>query len=331
MYKDKKVLIAGGTGTIGIPLVRKLRQRGAHITVVSMDSPEYALQVLADTDTFIQKDLTQLDACLEVTRNQEYVFNLIGIKGSTGIGESKVASYLVPMLWYQTNLMEAAFRNKAQRFLFVSSICGYPQSDIPKEEDTMWNGLPKQNDRIPGLAKRIGEIQGEAYLREYGWDAVRIVRPSNVYGPFDDFEPATAQVIPALIRRCLDGENPIKVWGDGSAIRDFVFSEDVAEWILAAFEKAPPCIPINLGNGTGMSIKEAAETIVRNMPEPPRIEWDKEKPSGDPVRILSMARAKAYLGNLPQTPFDEGIRKTIAWFVDNRGLLQKRGDRHHVR
>jgi GDP-L-fucose synthase len=260
-YAGKCVLVAGGTGTIGIPLVRKLHMLGATITVVSMDPPEFAQKVFNENITFIRKDLTQLDHCIKVTEGQDYVFNLIGIKGSTGIGEAKVASYLVPMLWYQTNLMEAAFRNKITRYLFVSSICGYPQSAVPKEEDTMWNGLPKQNDRIPGLAKRIGEIQGEAYLQEFGWDAVRIVRPSNVYGPFDDFNPATAQVVPALIRRCLDGENPLKVWGDGSAIRDFVFSEDLADWLLIAFEKAPPCLPVNLGNGSGISIKELAEII----------------------------------------------------------------------
>jgi GDP-L-fucose synthase len=330
-YTGKRVLVAGGTGTIGIPLVRKLHRLGATITVVSMDPPEFAQKVFGENILFVRKDLTQLENCIQVTEGQEYVFNLIGIKGSTGIGETKVASYLVPMLWYQTNLMEAAFRNKVTRYLFVSSICGYPQSAVPKEEDTMWNGLPKQNDRIPGLAKRIGEIQGEAYLHEFGWDAVRIVRPSNVYGPFDDFNPATAQVIPSLIRRCLDGENPLKVWGDGSAIRDFVFSEDLAEWLLVAFEKAPPCLPINLGNGSGITIKELAEVIAQRVSHPPKIEWDAEKPTGDPVRVLSMERAKKYLGILPQTPLENGIRKTIEWYIDNKELLQKKGDRYYAR
>ena len=154
------------------------------------------------------------------------VFNLVGIKGSVGIGETKVASYLVPMLRFQTNLMEASFLEGVDRFLFVGSVCSYPQAEV-HFEDNMWNGMPKQNDRIPGIAKRVGELMGEAYQLEYGWDAVRIVRPSNVYGPYDDFNPATAQVIPALINRMVNGENPVKVWGDGSAIRDFIYSEDV--------------------------------------------------------------------------------------------------------
>jgi len=327
MYKNKKVLVAGGTGTIGIPLVKKLMELRAEVTVVSVDRPEYARSVLGDDVPFVQSDLTNFDNCLLATKNQDYVFNLVGIKGSVGLGEAKVATYFVPMLWYQTNLMEASFRNGISRYLFVGSICSYPQSSVPKKEDDMWDGMPKQNDRFPGLAKRIGEVQGMTYLQEHGWDAVRIVRPSNVYGPFDDFDPASAQVIPALIRRMVGGENPVKVWGDGSAVRDFVFSEDVVDWMLIALEKAPPCVPINLGTGTGITIREVAETIAQCVPKPPRIEWDAMKPSGDPVRILSMDRAKELLGFKPKTSFREGVRKTVDWYLANAELAgqKKRG------
>jgi len=331
MYENKKVLVAGGTGTIGIPLVERLIEAEAKVTVVSMDSPEFASMLFGDKVSFQQRDLTDLANCLSATEGQDYVFNLVGIKGSAGIGETKVASYFVPMLWYQTNLMEAAFRNSISRYLFVSSICGYAQSSIPKEEDSMWDGMPKQNDRFPGLAKRIGEVQGETYLQQYGWDAVRIVRPSNVYGPFDDFNPVTAQVIPALIRRMVDGENPVTVWGDGQAVRDFIFSEELADWLLVALEKAPPCLPINLGSGKGTTIKELAETIAQCIPEPPRIEWDKTKPSGDSVRILSVERAKELLGFELKTELKEGIKKTIDWYLRHRDLASKIGARYYGR
>ncbi len=337
MYKDRKVLVAGGTGTIGIPLVKRLIELKANVTVVSMDSVEYSRAVLGDKVFFMRRDLTNFNNCLDATKNQDYVFNLVGIKGSTGIGETKVASYFVPMLRFQTNLMEASFRNGVSRYLFVSSVCAYPQSSLPKEEDCLWNGLPKQNDRIPGLAKRIGEVQGEAYLQEYGWEAVRIVRPSNVYGPFDDFDPATAQVIPALIRRMIDGENPVKVWGDGSAVRDFIFSEEVAYWMLVALEKAPPCVPINLGSGKGTAIKELAETIAQCVSEPPRIEWDTAKPSGDSVRILSMERAKKLIGFQSKTNLKEGIKKTVDWYLGNaelahpkKGYTMRRKERRYL-
>lgn len=333
-WKDTRVLVAGGTGTIGIPLVSKLINHGAEVKVVSIDSPKYAKTVFSmslENDfnkvRFLQKDLTKLENCIEVTQDQDCVFNLIGIKGSTGIGETKVASYLVPMLWFQTNLMEASFRNDIDRYLFTSSICGYPQSKVPKEEDTIWNGMPKQNDRIPGIAKRVGEIQGEAYMLEYGWKAVRIVRPSNVYGPFDDFNPETAQVIPSLINRVFKGENPLKVWGDGSAIRDFIYSKDVAYWMTIAMENAPPCLPINIGSGKGVTIKEIVEIILDYASEfgyIPDVEWDVTKPSGDHIRVLSMERAKKILNYNVITNLKDGIRRTIDWYVDNRDFVNNK-------
>lgn len=330
-YHGKEVLVAGGTGVIGIPTVQKLVQAGARVTVAAMDPPAYADSVLPEGVLYSKTDLTLLENCLAATEGKQVVLNLVGIKGSTGIGETKVASYLVPMLWFQTNLMEAAFRNRAERFLFVGSICSYPYSNEVKQEDSMWDGLPKQNDRIPGLAKRIGEVQGEAYLKEYGWDAVRIVRPSNVYGPYDDFEPATAQVVPSLIRRVLDGENPLTVWGDGSAIRDLVFSHDVADWILRVVAGGPACDPLNLGNGSGITIRELAETVVSVINPALPLRWDTGKPSGDPVRVLSMEKTEALLGRLPVTPLAEGIRQTVQWYLDNKEKLSKKAERYYGR
>jgi GDP-L-fucose synthase len=330
-YNGKRVLVAGGTGVIGIPTVERLIKAGAEVTVAAMDPPEFADLVLAEDVSYRKLDLTVLKDSLSATEGQEVVLNLVGIKGSTGIGETKVASYLVPMLWFQTNLMEAAFRNRVKRFLFVGSICSYPYSVKPKREETLWNGLPKQNDRIPGLAKRIGEVQGEAYLKEYGWDAVRIVRPSNVYGPFDDFDAATAQVVPSLIRRVLDGENPLKVWGDGSAIRDFIFSWDVAEWILKIIAMGPVCEPLNLGSGNGITIRELAETVVGVLAPDVSIVWDKTKPGGDPVRILSMEKTKSFLGKLPVTPLAEGIGRTANWYRENKEILSKKAERYYGR
>ena len=170
-------------------------------------------------------------------------------------------------------------------------------------------------------------MQGEAYLREYGWDAVRIVRPSNVYGPYDDFNPATGQVIPALISRIIGGENPLKIWGDGSAIRDFIYSDDVAYWMLRAMETAPPCVPINLGSGSGTSLRELVELISASVPSRPDIEWDPTKPTGDPVRMLSVLRAKEILGYEVKTGLAAGIRKTMQWYRENRDLNSGRQEK----
>ena len=324
MYNQKKVLVAGGTGTIGIPLVKILIEQGADVTVVSMDFPEYAKKVLGPDVRFSRIDLTDFQNCLQATKKKDYVFNLIGIKGSVGIGETKVASYFFPMILFQTYLMEAAFRNSVSRYLFVSSICAYPQSCRPKKEEEMWSGMPKQNDRFPGLAKRIGEVQGETYLHEHGWDAVRVVRPSNVYGPYDDFNPATAQVIPALIARMADGENPVKVWGDGSVVRDFIYSKECAYWLAAAL-----CVPINLGSGLPITIREVAEAIAGCVPKTPRIEWDSDMPAGDSMRVLDMELAKKFMGFRLRTDLDHGVKETIEWYLENKEIALNKGAKYY--
>lgn len=308
---------------IGIPLVRTLVQLGAHVTVVSLEPEEYARALFGGSIAFFRGDLTQIPICEKAVEGQEYVFNLVGIKGSVGIGVKRAASYFVPMLRYQSNLLEASFRAGVSRYLFVSSICAYPPSTLHRE-DHVWNGLPKQNDRYAGIAKRIGELEAETYLHEYNWDAVRVVRPSNVYGPFDDFNPATGQVVPALIRRVLDGERPMCIWGDGSVVRDFIFVRDVVEGLLLAMEHAPPCYPINLGSGVPTTIKELAEIIIAESRVDTTIEWDPSKPSGDPVRVLSMERAESTIGFRPHYSLREGIRQTIQWYIQNREFAHER-------
>jgi len=317
MFKGAKILVAGGTGLIGIPLVKKFVEMGAEVSIVSMDSPEYAKSVLGHDITFKRMDLTIEKNCREAVAGKSIVCNLVGIKGSVGIGQTKVASYLVPMLRFQTNLMEAAFKEKVQRFAFIGSICSYPQGSI-HYEDSMWNGMPKQNDRIPGIAKRIGELQAEAYNLEYGWDAVRILRPANVYGPHDDFNPLTAQVIPALIARIFSGESPLSVWGDGSATRDFIYSDDVAHWIIKSLVDAPSGIPINIGGGEPISIKKLVDTLINIINPKLVINWDREKPAGDPARLLAIDRARELLEFKPLTSLDQGLNRTVEWYKKNK-------------
>jgi GDP-L-fucose synthase len=316
VYKDARVLVAGGSGTIGVQIVKLLLSRGSIVTVASLDDIS-RIQTLFGIDSsrinFRHLDLTLMESCTEAVKDQDIVLNLVGIKGSTGIGETKVASYLVPMLRFQTNLMEAAFNQKISRFLFTGSVCSYPQSEL-HEEENMWSGMPKQNDRIPGIAKRVGELLGEAFELEFGWDAVRVVRPSNVYGPYDDFNPLTAQVIPSLIHKANSGADEIDVWGDGTAIRDFIYSEDVAYWMLEALEKAPSNYPINLGSGTGVAIREIAEAVVRIVKPDMRINWIPSGPVGDPVRVMSIERAIKVLGFKQRTSLIEGLAKTNKWY-----------------
>lgn len=327
-YGGRKVLVTGGTGTIGTPLVRRLLDLGASVSVVSIDSPERVKAVLDPRAGFRRGDLRDPAVCAEAAKGVDYLFHCMAVKENTQIGVSRSASAYVPFLLCNTNMMEAAFRAGVSRYLFVGSINEYPPLEV-RHEDRLWDGPPAANDRYVGIAKRAGEAQAEAYRNEHGWEAVRVVRPANVYGPYDDFDPKTAHVIPTLIARMVGEEDPVRVAGDGSAVRDFIYADDVVEGMLLALEKAEPCRAVNLGSGEGCSVKTLVETMAALMPRPPRVAWDPSKPSGDKKRVLDVARAKEVLGFTARTTLSEGLRRTIDWYRANRGLADRRGKELH--
>ena len=311
-FFGKKVLIAGGTGMIGRPLCALLQNLGAVVTAAGLETRAEARALLPEESRYIRSDFTDVDAAREACEGQEYVFNLVGIKGSVGIGETKAASYLVPMLRFQANLTEAAWEAGVKGFLFVSSINVYPQAALHLERNA-WKGAPLQNDRIPGIGKRVGEALGLAFQLEHGWEAMKVVRPANVYGRYDVVDPLRSQVIPALIHKFLHEKKQVSVWGDGKAVRDFVFSDDMAFWFAKAMLNLPPNYPVNLGSGTGITIKELAGTVAAVTGFSGKIEFDVSKPSGDPIRLLDITRAERLMAYENLTPLEEGIRKTMDW------------------
>lgn len=318
-YKGKKVLVTGGTGLVGKQLVDLLIKAGADLTVVSLDDPSRAPKGVK----FVRADLREFSNCVGACEGQEIVFHLAGVKGSPAMTAKQPASFFVPTITFNTNMMEAARRAGVKRFLYTSSNGAYAPAEVFHEDD-MWKAPPSENDKFAGWAKRMGELQAEAYNIEYGWDKISIVRPANIYGPFDNFDPKTAMVIPSLIKRALDGENPLTVWGDGTPIRDFIFSRDVARGMLLAVEKGINQ-PINLGSGTGVSIKQLAEAVAKAVPGGPvPIVWDSSKPKGDAKRVLDTTRAKKLLGFTPEVSLAEGIRQTIEWYLNNKDELDKR-------
>jgi GDP-L-fucose synthase len=324
MYKNKKVLVAGGTGALGVPLVKRLVEMGADVNVVSLDSYEYAKLVLPVEAHFFKADLTDYEVCYLHTIGMDYVFNLMAIKGSVS-RKSKNHLDFVSCVLYQLNLMNASFHNNVERFLFVGSICSYPQMSIPKKEDQMWNGFPVQTDKYHGLIKRFGEIQGETYLTDGVWDGVRVIRLSNCYGPYDDFNMGTAQAIPALIAKVESGMNPVKIIGDGSAVRDFVYMDDAVEGCLCVMEKGLPCVPLNLGGESPVTIKNLVEIIGRVSGKDIVFEYDSKAYSGDPIRVLDSFKLWDALGFTCKVGLEEGIRRTFEWYRENRGLTNLKG------
>lgn len=324
-YRNKRILVTGGTGLIGISLVKRLLKEGANVKVASLDDPP-----TVNTEAeYIQGNLCDWAFCKSIVKNIDLVFHLAGTKGSVSTGIQKAASFFVPHLVFNTFMMEAARQGEIDRYLYTSTIGVYPPAKIFKEENA-WDGPPHYTNYYAGWAKRMGELQAEAYRSEFGWSRIAIVRPANVYGPFDYFEPDSSMVIPSLIRRAVNGENPFVVWGDGSAIRDFVYSDDVAEGMLLALEKAADGTPLNLGSGIGYSIKTLVNIIQEYIPEL-NVEWDFSKPQGEDIRVLDISRAKERLGYLPRTDLRHGIQMTLDWYRKYRRAPQKHFNVFHHR
>lgn len=319
MYKGKNVLVAGGTGLIGRPLVELLIEQGAQVHIASLDSASRA----HPEAKFTHANLLSFGTCLKVCKGMDYVFNLLGVKGSPAMAATRPASYFVPTLTLDTNLMEAARQCRVERFLFTSSIAVYGSADIFREDD-VWKRFPSRNDWFPSWAKRMGELQAEAYRIEYGWNKIAVVRPANVYGPFDNFDLENAMVIPSLVRRIVSGENPLHVWGDGSALRDFVHAHDVARGMLLAMEHMQEH-PINLGSGIGVSIRDLVRMLLKAVNPEPEVVWDPSRPTGDRSRVLDISRARS-IGYEPQIPLELGLSQTIEWYHNNRDEALARYD-----
>ncbi len=306
--------MTGGTGLIGRQVVNQLKVLGLEVTTVSLDSLS-----VPGADHHVEGDLTDFDFCMEITKNVDYVFHLAGIKGSLEVTLARPASFLVPMLRFNTNVLEAARRNSVKKLVYTSSIGAYASAEVFVETD---GHLGEPMDTYPGWAKRIAETQIQAYKKEYGLDWA-VVRPCNVYGPGDNFDPNNAMVIPSLMMKIRRGDDPVVVWGDGSSVRDFAYSEDVAEGIVKAAELGTRGSFVNLASGRGYSISELVSTLQEFIPF--KAEFDATKPSGFPKRVMDISRAKEWLGYSPKTSLREGLEKTWNWFIENEHeyLLKK--------
>ena len=313
-FKDKSALVTGGTGMIGREVVNLLCNAGANVTSVSLDDIK-----VNDKTNHIMGDLSNFDFCKKITKNIDFVFHVAGIKGSIDVTKKKPASFFVPLLMMNTNILEACRVNEVSKVVYTSSIGAYSSAEVFKEDKNR-EGPPM--DWYPGWAKRMAELQIKSYNIQYGLDNFAIVRPCNVYGPGDNFDPNNAMVIPSLMYRIYSGEDPLKIWGDGSAIRDFAYSRDVAEGIILALYYGTKGDFVNLGSGNGYSIKELVETM--NSFIDFNYMFDTEKPSGFPKRVMNISLAKKLINYNPTTSLEEGLKETWEWFNQNSEEYLKR-------
>lgn len=314
-FAGKNVLVTGGTGLIGRQVVQILCNADANVRVVSLDR-----FTIDDRAEHLMGDLTEFSLCRELTKDMDSVFHLAGIKGSIEVTKSKPASFFVPLLMFNTNILEACRINKVKKVVYTSSIGAYSSAEIFREGENS-DGPPM--DMYPGWAKRMAELQIKAYQEQYGIDSFAVVRPCNVYGPGDNFDPQNAMVIPSLMHRILSKEDPVIVWGDGSAIRDFAFSRDVAEGVILALHYGTMGEFVNLGSGTGVSIKTLVETL-RSFLEFNYL-FDTGKPSGFRRRVMDISLARERIKFNPQTSLRHGLEETWKWFVQNQNeYLEKK-------
>ena len=313
-FEQKKVLVTGGTGMIGREIIHLLCDAKAHVSSVSLDK----LQV-DDRANHIYGDLTDFAFCKEITKGMDFVFHVAGIKGSIEVTKSKPASFFVPLLQFNTNVLEACRMNQVKKVVYTSSIGAYASAEVFKETENL-DGSPM--DMFPGWAKRMAEMQVEAYKIQYGLENFAIVRPCNVYGPGDNFDPENAMVIPTLMYRIYHKENPVVVWGDGSAVRDFAYSRDVAEGVILALHYGTKSKFVNLGSGKGYSIKELVEALRSFIDF--NYEFDTTKPSGFPKRVMDISLARELIHYNPTTSLKEGLKNTWEWFLENEQEYLKR-------
>lgn len=307
-FKGKNVIVTGGTGLIGRQVVDILCAADAKVRIVSLDHVK-----VHDKAEHILGDLTSFEYCKSITKDMDYVFHLAGIKGSAAVSETKLASHFVPTLMMNTNMLEASRVNKVQKVVYTSSIGAYSNTDIFRESDYKLDSMPMD---FAGWAKRMAELQVHAYKVQHKMENFAVVRPCNVYGPGDNFDPENAMVIPSLMCRIHRKENPVKIWGDGSAIRDFAYSKDVAEGVILALYHGTKGSFVNLGSGKGVSVKELVETLHSFIGF--NYEFDPSKPTGYPIRIMDVTLAKEMIDYNPSTSLLEGLKETWNWFLQNQ-------------
>jgi len=314
-FAGKNTLVTGGTGLIGRQIVKILCDAGANVNIVSLDYVEVDQRA-----THTIGDLTEFKFCREVTKDMDFVFHLAGIKGSAKVSTTMPASHFVPTLMFNTNVIEACRLNRVKKFVYTSSIGAYSAGEVFREDDYTISSSPMD---LAGWAKRMAELQIQTYKTQYGMDNFAIVRPCNVYGPGDNFDPENAMVIPTLMYRIYKKEDPVIVWGAGSAIRDFAFSRDVACGVILALYHGTRGGFVNLGcGGDGITIRDLVEALHSFLDF--NYEFDSTKPSGYPKRVMDVTRCKTWIEYNPKVSLVNGLKETWKWFVENQDEYLKK-------
>ncbi|OLE51014.1 MAG: GDP-fucose synthetase [Acidobacteria bacterium 13_1_20CM_3_53_8] len=302
---SKRICVTGGGGFLGRRVVARLLECGYdNISVVRRSDYD-----LVDSNSVKR---------LYYDINPEIVIHLAAVVGGIGANLENPGRFFYENLMMGVQLIEGARLQGVEKFVQIGTICSYPKFTlVPFREDDLWNGYPEETNAPYGIAKKALLVQAQAYREQYGLNSIYLL-PVNLYGPGDNFDPASSHVIPALIKKCVDaveeGRLEIKVWGTGNATREFLYVDDAAEGIVLAVENYNGREPVNLGAGREISIRELANLIARETGFNGKISWDTSKPDGQPRRALDTKRAMEFFGFRARTDFIDGLRRTIEWY-----------------
>lgn len=304
-WNDRRIVVTGGAGFLGSFIVEKLRERGTKQLFVPRKA-EY--------------DLREADAIrrLLTATKPDLIIHLAATVGGIGANRAHPAEYFYDNLMMGSQLMHESWKAGVAKFVAIGTVCAYPKyTPLPFKEEDLWNGYPEDTNAPYGLAKKMMLVQSRAYREQYGFNSIFLL-PVNLYGPRDNFDPASSHVIPSLIRKFLaakaTGQPEVVAWGDGSPTREFVYVEDMARGIVLAAEHYNESDPVNLGSGFEISIRDLTEMIARLTGFEGRVSWDTSQPNGQPRRKLDVSRAFERFGFQANTPFEDGLRHTIEWY-----------------
>jgi GDP-L-fucose synthase len=305
MIENKRITITGGKGFLGRHLIRAFEEHGCrHLTIA--DLPEYNLVSITDVRRLYEET------------KPDIVVHLAAKVGGIGFNRDNPGSLFYDNIMMGVQLIHEGYLHGIEKFVALGTICAYPKfTPVPFHEDDLWNGYPEETNAPYGLAKKMMLVQSQAYRQQYGFHTIFLL-PVNLYGPGDNFDPASSHVIPALIKKCVDarnrGDKTVEVWGTGAATREFFYVEDAAKAIVMATERYDQPDPVNIGAGFEISIRELTALIVELTGYRGQIVWDPTKPDGQPRRMLDTRRALEAFGFRAQTDFREGLSKTITWY-----------------
>ncbi|MDP8233434.1 MAG: NAD-dependent epimerase/dehydratase family protein [Candidatus Saelkia tenebricola] len=317
VFKNKKILITGGAGFIGTNLIRRLLQNDIALKAVIHEKEPVILNKKVE---YLKCDLTKMEDCIKAVKGIDLVFHCAANTSGAAVIEKTPLIHLTPNILMNAQLLEASYSAGVEKFLWLSSSTGYPPSEGAAKEDEMMVGEPYEKYFCVGWMKRYTEVLCRIYAQKVKNPITTIIlRPTNIYGGHDDFEFATSHVFAALIRRVIERQNPLEVWGTGENLRDLIYVGDFINAMLLAMERVHGYDVFNIGAGEVVSIKELLAIMLEvDDYRGAEIKFDPSKPTTIPVRRVDTTKAKDILGFRPQVALREGIEKTLLWYRENK-------------